>query len=110
VAAGKLDATTSTEVIQELLHVLRRRGRASEALSLSRKALALVPEVLPVTGEVMALACDLLERHPNLPTRDAIHAATMQNHGLARIASADRHFDSIEGIERLAVFVGGGEH
>jgi hypothetical protein len=34
----------------------------------------------------------------------------MQNHGLARIASADRHFDSIEGIERLAALVGSEEH
>lgn len=33
--------------------------------------------------------------------RDALHAAAMGNHDLARIISTDTHFDQIEGIVRL---------
>ena len=47
----------------------------------------------------MALACDLIERHKDLP-RDAVHAATMRNNGLETIISADTHFDRIPGIRR----------
>jgi len=41
VADGTLDATVNTEVIQEILYVLTRRGRQVEALALARHVAAL---------------------------------------------------------------------
>lgn len=94
-------ANTSTEVVQEILHVLRRKGRTEEAVRLARDTLKLFPAALTVTGPDLSAACDFIERYPGLPTRDAIHVAVMRVNGLDRIVTADRHFDGVEGIRRL---------
>ena len=99
---GSLRATTSTEVVQELLYVLRRRGRHEAALRVARELLHLFPDLLPVTARVMDRTCAIAEAHPHVPTRDAVHAATMQVHGLAVVVSTDPHFDAVSGITRLS--------
>jgi predicted nucleic acid-binding protein len=94
-------ATTSSEVLQEILFVLQRRNQTETALQLVRSTVLLFPDLLPVTRNDMLVACDLLERYPQIRPRDAVHAATMLNNGLSSIVSADRHFDEIEELERL---------
>ena len=102
VAAGSLIATTSTEVVQEVMHVMRRKGREAQALQAARRLVQLFPDLLPVTSQDVLVACDLLERHPRLSTRDAVHAATMRNNGLSHIVTADEDFDGIPGLVRVA--------
>jgi hypothetical protein len=102
VAAGTIDATVSSEVIQEILYVLARRDRRDDGVRLARHVAALFPDLLPVTGEDMRIACDLVERYPALAARDAVHAATMMRNGLRRVISVDEDFDQIEGVERVA--------
>ncbi len=101
VAAGELEATTSTEVVQELLYVLARRGQREAALKLVQLVLLLVPDLLPVSRGVMEETCELLPDYPDLPIRDVVHAATMRQHGLDEIVTADHDFDSVEGVIRL---------
>lgn len=101
VAAGELAATTSAEVLQEILFVMQRRGQAELGFQLTRNTVLLFPDLLSVTRNDMLIACDLLERYPQIRTRDAVHAATMLNNGLDSIVSADGHFDDIEGIRRI---------
>jgi hypothetical protein len=96
-----LAANTSVEVVQELIYVLWRRGARGEAVRLARHVLGLFPEILPFSSEDARIAVAILERHPDLSPRDAAHSATMRNHGLAEIVSADAHFDHVEGIRRI---------
>jgi len=42
----------------------------------------------------------LLDEHPGLPARDALHAAVVRHHDLDGLCSYDRGFDSIPGLER----------
>jgi predicted nucleic acid-binding protein len=102
VAEGELDATTSSEVVQEILYVLTRRGLRSQALSLARNILTVFPALLEVGAAEMEAACDLLESKPELPPRDAVHAATMLTHGVATIITADTHFDQLAQLKRIA--------
>ena len=102
VADGSLEATVNSEVVQEILYVLTRRGRRKEALALARNVTALFPNLLPVTCEDMREALRLLEGHPGLSVRDAVHAATMLRNGLRTVASVDSDFDQIPGIRRIA--------
>jgi hypothetical protein len=102
VAQEELAATTSSEVVQEILYVLYRRGLADSAQQLARNAILLFPDLLPVTRNDMEAACDLLERYPGIPTRDAVHAATMLNNGITTIITADGHFDGIREVHRLS--------
>lgn len=101
VAEGELDATTSSEVVQEVLYVLMRRGLRSQALSLARSILSVFPSLLEVGTAEMEAACTLLESKPELPPRDAVHAATMLTHGVTTIISADAHFDLLSRLTRI---------
>ncbi len=100
-AEGSIDATTNSEVIQEILHVLRRKGRHADALLVARRVGLLFPDLLPVTQADMARVIDILAGDPTLPTRDAVHAATMRGAGISHIVTADRDFDRVAGVVRL---------
>lgn len=102
VADGSLDATVNTEVIQEILYVLARRGRREDALTLAGNVVALFPDMLPVTRDDLLSAFDLLRQYARLSVRDAIHAATMLGNGLRTVVSVDPHFDQIAEIRRVA--------
>lgn len=102
VARGELEATTSSEVVQEILYVLARRGLRSEAVLLARQVLKMFPEMLGVGPREMARACDLLESTPQLSPRDAVHAATMTTHGVTAIITADEHFGRLPQLRRIA--------
>jgi predicted nucleic acid-binding protein len=98
---GNVDACTSTEVLQEILY----RYAALKRLDLARQVydlfVQLCPTVLPVTladtDRAKALVCEGTE----IDVRDAVHAAVMLNHDVRHIATFDRGFDHVEGIERL---------
>ena len=101
VRAGEVEACTSTEVLQEILHRyvgLKRPDLAHEVYELFVR---LCPVVLPVALADTDRARDLLRAVPSLSVRDAIHAGVALNHDVAAIASFDRGFDAIDGIERL---------
>ena len=101
VADNQLQATTSAEVVQEVLYVLWRRGLRSEAVALARDILGLFPALLEVGAREMAMACDLLAADPELPPRDAVHAATMLAHEVTAIITADAHFDRLDQVKRF---------
>lgn len=73
VADGHLEAVTNTEVLQEILHVRKRRLGARDAISAVRAAATLVTEVLAVGVADVFAACDLLEEHKQLSARDSLH-------------------------------------
>jgi predicted nucleic acid-binding protein len=101
VGEGRLDGVTNSEVLQEILHVRGRRVSRTEATQSVREAAALVREVLSVERADVLLACDLIEHHPRLGARDALHVATMKNAGITLIASVDGDFDALPGIQRM---------
>lgn len=98
IPSGQLVAVTSTEVHQEILYRDLSLGLPEKAREVSRDFQTLVPRVLPITVDDIALARELTTRYPQLPARDLIHAAVMLNHGVQKIISADRHFALIQGI------------
>lgn len=99
VAEERVEANTSAEVLQEVLHVLNRRGQRKTGARLVYDLLGLFPDVLPVRAIEISAATHILRDHPWLPVRDAVHGATMKIHGLRRIVTADRHFDDVPEIE-----------
>jgi predicted nucleic acid-binding protein len=93
---------TDAEVLQEILH----RYVAIERLDAIQPAF---DALLGVVDEVFAVDQDGVERAKRivlgtrrLSARDAIHVATMEQHGVARIMSFDTGFDGLPGIQRLA--------
>ncbi len=68
---------------------------------MTREITALLPNPLPVSKPDVMLATLYMERHPSLPTRDAVHLGSMRANRIERIVSADRHFESIEDVSRI---------
>lgn len=101
IAAGDLDAITSVEVVQELHHVFRRRGRLADGVGLGRDVARLFPGLLSITRDDILRSGDLLLARPQLSPRDALHAATALNNGITVIVSADTDLDHVEGLTRL---------
>lgn len=102
VADGSLEATTNTEVVQEILYVLARRGRRDDGLKLARHVTALFPDLLPVTRDDRVEVCELLRRYPALSVRDAVHVSTILHNGITTVASVDSDFDQVSEIWRVA--------
>ncbi|MGE5787141.1 MAG: type II toxin-antitoxin system VapC family toxin [Myxococcales bacterium] len=101
VGRGELKGVTNSEVLQEILHVRARRISMKDATQAARSAAGIVAEVLPVTADDMLDACSLLDSHPNLNVRDALHVAVMQNSRIGLLVSVDRDFDSLKTLRRL---------
>ena len=92
---------TDAEVFQEILHryvAISRRDAIEPAFE---ALLGLVDAVLPIELADVQHARRLLGT-PALQSRDAIHAAIMQRHGISRVLSFDRAFDDIPGLTRLS--------
>jgi uncharacterized protein len=101
VGRGALGGVTNSEVLQEILHVRARRVTLKDATSAARSAASIVAEVVPVTAGDVLDACALLDSHPGLSARDALHVATMQNSQISLLVSVDRDFDSLKTLKRL---------
>ena len=102
-AAAEQDVTlvTSAEVLQEILHRCTAIERRAHARVVYGAAIDICAEILPIAERHTARALDLVERHPHLRARDALHVASMEDRGIERILSADRHFDQFAAITRV---------
>jgi predicted nucleic acid-binding protein len=98
---GEVDATTSVEVIQELIHRFVSIGRPDVARDLSKEALDLFAPVVPITHAVMRRVPDLVARYPTLDARDLVHVATCIHEGINEIISADRGYDPVTEVRRI---------
>jgi hypothetical protein len=91
---------TSAEVLQEILHryvAIRRRDAIQAAFDALR---SVVDDILPIEASDVEHARALVAGLADLSARDALHAAVMDRHGIERIMTFDRGFDSVPGIRR----------
>ncbi len=95
-----LDATTSVEVIQEILHLYAGRGERRRAIDVARASLALFPMTLAVDVPDLEEAIELATRVGGLSARDALHAAMCLRRNLV-LVSADTDFDAVRGLRRV---------
>ena len=92
---------TDAEVLQEILHryvVINRRDAIQPAFDL---LLDVVDEIFPIDRAAVERAKAVVLGYPALSARDAIHVATMQEHGVASIMTFDSGFDTVPGISRI---------
>ncbi len=101
VTAGDLDAVTSIEVVQELVHRYLSIRRPDTAASVATQAMDMFAPVLPITHAIMRRVPDLAARYPTLQARDLVHAATCIHEGISEIVSPDTGFDVVHELRRL---------
>ncbi|CAN5151134.1 type II toxin-antitoxin system VapC family toxin [soil metagenome] len=101
IAAGRLSATTTVEVVQEFTHVRARRRDREDAARLARDYVDVLAPLLVVGEEDLQEGLRLFTRSDRLGAFDAVLAATASRAGAAAIISADAAFTEA-GIARVA--------
>jgi hypothetical protein len=101
VALGKVESAVDAEVLQEILHRYRAIRRWREGRRVYDLARIVVPLVLPVTAEIVDAGRQLLDAHPGLGARDALHAAACLASGARAICSYDSDLDVVKGLTRV---------
>jgi uncharacterized protein len=107
-ARRQIEAITSAEIVQEILHRYVAVRRSSEGVRIAREALIQFRPVLPLTDAVIRRVPDLVERYPSLEARDLVHVATCLEEGMDTIISPDTGFDAVSEINRLDPFQAAG--
>lgn len=103
-ARRELDAVTSAEVVQEVLHRYGAIGRRSGGVALARQILVQFQPVLSFSDSISRRLPDLVERYPALEARDLVHVATCIQEGIETLITPDRGFDAVTEIKRLDPF------
>ena len=97
----RIEAVTSAEVVQEILHRFLAIRRPDIANALARSTLDTFAPVLPITHALMRRVPELAARYPGLAARDLIHVATCIHEGIGEILSTDRGFDAVAEVRRI---------
>jgi predicted nucleic acid-binding protein len=95
---GRIQATTTVEAIQELVHARARRRDRRDAAALGRAYLALLSPLLHPSEEDLVAGLRLFEREESLGAFDAVLAASAIAAGEDALVSADRSFADVRGL------------
>ena len=101
IGSGRLIAEASVELIQEYAHVNLRRGVDRPRVLRQARRLTNMLRLHSFEVDHLPLALGMLEAHPRLGARDAIHAAAGISNGLTVIISTDRDFDGLGELRRV---------
>lgn len=100
-ADGRLEATTTPEVIQEFAHVRARRRDAKDAAALARDYAELLSPLLVIGREQLDHGLSLFETVSELGSFDAVLAASALDADAAAVVSADRGFAAVGGLDHV---------
>lgn len=101
IAEGRLEATTTVEAIQELVHVRARRRGRRDAAGLGRDYAELLAPLLTVSYEDLLRGLALYGGSVRLGAFDAVLAAAAEAAGARALVSADTAFAELTTIEHV---------
>ena len=101
VADGSIQAITSVEVVQEILHRYLSLRRPDLAKIVAKDAQDMFAPVVPITHALMRRVPVLADKYPRLQARDLVHVATCIHEGVTEIVSPDKAFDQVSELRRI---------
>lgn len=100
VAADRVEATTTPEVIQEFVHIRARRRGRDDAATLGRSYAELLAPLLAVAGDHLERGLTMFETTPSVGAFDSVLAAVAKSAG-AVLVSADAAFSDLPDITHV---------
>jgi predicted nucleic acid-binding protein len=101
IADGKIEASTTVEVIQEFVHVRARRRDRVDAAALGRDYAELLSPLLTVTADDLTAGLAIFERNEALGAFDAVLAACAARAEAQALVSADGAFAGLTEISHI---------
>lgn len=95
---GCVEAASSAEVLQEILHRYRAIKRLKEGIEVYEAFRSLPLVWLNIIPEDADHAKELLQNYSQISSRDALHLAVMYRSGIKKIVTYDRGFLGISDI------------
>lgn len=102
IAEGRVEGTTTVEVIQEFVHVRARRQGRAEAAAAARHFADLLAPLLLARDSSVDDALAIFEEHDTLGAFDAFLAASAIVGKADALVSADRSFASVAPLTHIA--------
>lgn len=101
VASGRVEATTSIEVIQEFVHVRARRRDRSDAAGLGRDYVELLAPLLTISVSELRTGLETFEHAGRLGAFDSVLAAAGMAIDAEALVSADYAFADLPGLTHV---------
>jgi predicted nucleic acid-binding protein len=101
IAQGRLEATSTVEVIQEFVHVRAQRRERSDAVTLGGDYADLLTPLLMVDEERLRRGLTLFEHNDRLGAFDAVLAATAVDIDANALVSADDAFAGVPDLTHV---------
>ena len=98
ISKEQIFGVTSAEVLQEILHRYQSNNMLSSGIAIFEEFSNIVDEILPINFKILENAKNILSGNPDILTRDAIHAATMEHYNINNISGEMCHFSCCLGI------------
>lgn len=98
---NKILTSTSTETIQEIIHLAKNTKQLDKGLLVSQKTLQLVHELLPVGKATIGIYLKKAGVHRAAKSRDLIHLAVCLENKIEKIVTYDKEFRTFAGIKAL---------
>lgn len=100
IAAGRIEATTTPEVIQEFVRIRSRRRDRAEAASLGLSHRSLLTPLTGITENHLVRGIELFERSNSLGAFDSVLAAVAIDMGMT-LVSAGSAFGTVTGLNHI---------
>lgn len=101
IAQGRLEATSTVEVIQEFVHVRAQRRERPDAVALGEDYADLLTPLVTVDEERLRRGLALFEHNERLGAFDAVLAAATIDINARALISADRAFADIPNLTHV---------
>jgi uncharacterized protein len=101
IAAGRLEAVTDVEVLQEVQYRYYHIRRVDAGRVVFDSLKTVIDRVLPVSADCVFLAQELSRTYEDVKPRDLVHVAVMMENDIRRILSVDGDFDAIAEVDRV---------
>lgn len=101
---NNISLATSTESIQEIIHLARKTRKVAVGLKTANVILKLTQLLLPVDKETIFLYLDLIKKNSHLrplESRDFIHIATCSHYSINILITYDKGFKNFKEIQSL---------
>lgn len=101
-AKGEINAATSLETLEETLFILSKLTSTSTAIRVAHDYLRMSKiKKFEMNTAIFEHALEIMDITPLKRPKDAINAATMLEHGIQKIVSEDRDYDTTDLIQRI---------
>jgi predicted nucleic acid-binding protein len=102
IVAGRTKGATASLTLDEVIWIIGQEATRDDGIAQGERLLKLPNlRILAVDGPVLMRSIKQLRAYDHVTPRDAIHLATMGEHGIHSIVSDDADFDAVESVERV---------